>query len=105
VLGGKHSTPSKFCVEHIQEDSSERIIATPPEFQHYSKLINTEVKLPDCEDATLFVGCKKASNLNRFYDRTAGIFALVRPCGVTVNFSEMYTCESPTQAYIFTYMT
>ncbi len=31
--------------------------------------------------------------------------ALVRPCGIIANFSEMFTCESPTQAYIFIYST
>lgn len=105
LLGGKHQTPSKFCERHIQEDSTTEVIVTPSEFKQYSKFSHNEVKLPDNEDDTLLIGCKKASNLNRFYDRTAGIFALVRPCGVIVNFSEMYTCESPTQAYVFTYMT
>ena len=27
--------------------------------------------------------------------------AAVRPCGIVVNFSEMFTCESPTQMYVF----
>ena len=29
--------------------------------------------------------------------------AHVRPCGIIVNFAEMYTCESPTQCYVFFY--
>ena len=49
--------------------------------------------------------CKKSANVNRFYERTAGILALVRPCGIIVNFNEMFTCESPTQAYVFVYTT
>ncbi len=27
--------------------------------------------------------------------------ATVRPCGIVVNFTEMFTCESPTQMYLF----
>ena len=54
---------------------------------------------------SLNVGCRKYSNVNRFYDRTAGVMALVRPCGIIANFTEMYTCESTTQAYIFIYTT
>ncbi len=64
-----------------------------------------EAPLPDNDDDTVLVGCKKAGNVNRFYDRTAGLFAVVRPCGVIVNFTEMFTCESATQAYIFLYTT
>ena len=45
------------------------------------------------------------ANVNQFYDRTAGIMALVRPCGIIVNFAEMYACESPTQCYVFLYTT
>ena len=43
--------------------------------------------------------------MTKFYDRTAGVPALVRPCGVIVNTVEMYTCESPTQLYLFLIMT
>ena len=63
------------------------------------------VSLPDNKDENLFTGCKKARNINRFHDRTAGILAMVRPCGIIVNFNKMFTCESPTQAYIFIYQT
>lgn len=35
---------------------------------------------------------------------TAGVMALVRPCGIFVNTTEMYTCESPTQVYLFLVM-
>ena len=40
-----------------------------------------------------------------YHTQTAGILAAVRPCGVVVNFMEMYTCESPTQAYVFLWLT
>ena len=54
--------------------------------------------LPDSDE--LLKGCRKQSNVNHYFDRTAGVAAMVRPCG-NVNFSEMFSCESPTQMYIF----
>ncbi len=81
VLGGKSKIPSKFCPTHCEESTS---------------------LVPS---SSCLVGCKKAGNINRFYDRTAGLFAVVRPCGVIVNFTEMFICESATQAYIFLYTT
>ena len=105
VLGGKHMTPSKFCECHMDETSTSTLVIQPPEIQYFNRNNINEVTLPDSDDNSLFVGCKKSRNLNRFYDRTAGIFALVRPCGIIANFTEMFTCESPTQAYIFIYTT
>ena len=85
---GKYQTPSKYCDEH--SECSANNSATPP----VSKS-DTEIELPDNADDTLLVGYKKSSNL-RFYDRTTGIL-------IVDNFTEMYTCESPTQAYISTF--
>ena len=104
ILGGKHQNPSKFCIDHINE-STDTPIVTPPDFKYFHSLANGEVPLPDNEDNSLLIGCKKTSNLNRFYDRTAGVMALMRPCGIIANFTKMYTCESPTQAYIFIFST
>ena len=61
--------------------------------------------LPENDDLSLLTGCRKKKSVNRFHDRTAGVLALVRPCGVIVNTTEMYTCESPTQVYLFIVMT
>ena len=41
--------------------------------------------------------------MNNFYDRTAGVVTAVRPCGIVLDFSEMFTCESSTQMYIHSY--
>ena len=40
-------------------------------------------------------------SVSHYLDRTAGIAAIVRPCGIIVNVTEMYTCESMTQMYLF----
>ena len=64
------------------------------------------VKLGTFQKMTIqLTGCRKLKGVNRFHDRTAGVLALVRPCGVIVNTTEMYTCESPTQVYLFLVMT
>ena len=63
-------------------------------------LANMET-LSDTDSSELITGCRKQSRIDRFFDRTAGVAAAVRPCGVVVNFTEMFTCESPTQMYVF----
>ena len=97
--------PSKYCCSHSHFDEDATDIApvnTPPELEYIKSKAADEVTLPDNDDENLLTACK---NVNRFYDRTAGIMALVRPCGIIVNFAEMYTCESPTQCYVFLYTT
>ncbi len=47
--------------------------------------------LPDSDSNEQLVGCRKPRNVNRYFDRTAGIIAA---CGIVVNFTEMYPCES-----------
>ena len=61
--------------------------------------------LPDNDNDSLLVGCCKMKGETKFYDRTAGVLALVHPCGIIVNTVEMFTCESPTQVYLFLIMT
>ncbi len=101
MMGGKYQTPSRYCVEHSNLNQGKLKPALfPPEFKYYESQSSGEVSLPDSADENLLVGCRKFTNVNRFYDRTAGVMALVRPCGVIANFTEMYTCESPTQACI-----
>ena len=60
--------------------------------------------LPNNDSTDLLVGCRKSKGVTRSHDRTAGVLAIVRPC-VIVNTCKMYTCESPTQVYLFLVMT
>ena len=122
ALGGKHSSASKFCKEHqmlqktttTNTSTSTTSIAsssathlptsqTSTSFMHQHVSATNLGDLPDNDNSTLLTGCKK--QVNKYHNRTAGIFAAVRPCGVVVNFMEMYTCESPTQAYVFLWLT
>ncbi len=111
VMAGRHQRPSKYCSKHRhldEEESSEHSAMqeqTPVLSEHSSVSAIKVVHLPDNNDNSLLTGCKKAQNVQRFHGRTAGVLAVVRPCGIVVNFAEMFTCESPTQAYIFLYTT
>lgn len=105
VMGGKHQKPSTYCIEHINMQDECTINPQKQLPEHHIPFERESVSLPDNDDENLLTGCKKGRNINRFHDRTAGILALVRPCGIIVNFTEMFTCESPTQAYIFIYQT
>lgn len=46
-------------------------------------------------------GCKKKENISLFFETTAGMLALIRPCGIVVGMTEMLTCESQTQVFLF----
>lgn len=75
------------------------IVIRLPEMEGMNpEIISTE--LPENDDATLLVGCRKHTNVQKYYNRTAGILAAVKPCGIIVQHTDMYTCESPTQAFI-----
>ena len=108
VMGGWHQTPSKFCAEHRnleEKETSKQLTGQQVLPEHSIVSEREDVPLPDNDDESLLTGCKKAQNIQRFHDRTAGILAVVRPCGIVVNFAEMFMCESPTQAYIFLFNT
>ena len=38
-------------------------------------------QLPENDDESVLVGCRKEKGVTKFYDRTAGVLALVRPSG------------------------
>ena len=113
VTEGKH-IKSKFCTHHAnldqQSTSSTPTLHTPssstPTPHTPNPILEREKigSLPDNDDS-LLVGCRKVKGMTKFYDRTAGILALVRPCGVIVNSVEIFTCETPTQVYPFLIMT
>ena len=106
VLGGKSEVPSKFCSSHshLHEDTTDILaVRTPPELEYIKTKAADEIALPDSDDDSMLTACRKPTNVHCFYDRTGGIMAHVRPCGIIVNFAEMYTCESPTQCYVLLY--
>ena len=65
-------------------------------FQSASKEANVQPEEPRNSR-----GCKKSEKISLFYETTAGTLALIRPCGIVVNMTEMFTCESLTQVFLF----
>lgn len=77
---------------------------TQPQEDRYSITPSLAKGLPTSDsgqDTSTLVGCKKKKNISKFYNTTAGILALIRPCGIVVSISELYTCESCTQVLLF----
>ena len=129
LTGGKHQQASRYCACHQDLDFQSLIVSIPLPFlspsQHSvtahvmssvehisppnclsSKFTEDSVgELPDVDCSDQLVGCRKSKNVTKYFDRTAGTLAAVRPCGIVVNFREMYTCESPTQVYVFLIIT
>ena len=100
---GKHARPSKFCEHHYKELDNTSNLPTP--HCTYDLLEKGRVGTLTENDDNVLVGRHKAKGVNHFYDRTAGVMAIVRPCGILVNITIMYTCESPIQVYLFLVMT
>ena len=61
----------------------------------------TAFTLPDNTDPSVVVGCKQFKNIPKFHDTTAGFLTAVKPCGVIISFTELYTMESCTQVFAF----
>lgn len=109
VLGNQHRDANRYCASHSYLEESGPTTTKKP---HIVVVINVADKkvttrissmsedLPDNNDATVHVGCKKLENVPRFYNRTAGLMTLVKPCGVIVSISELLSCESPSQLFV-----
>lgn len=99
---------SKYCDKHhyLEEQDGAtkkgRIVVT---IDTIDQRVSTKV-LPYIDDLTanddmsVHVGCKSSGKVNRFNERTAGVMAIVQPCGIIVDYAERLTCESPTQLFI-----
>ena len=56
----------------------------------------------ECTAVTSVEGCgKDKKKRDRFYSHTAGILVLVRPCGIIINWTKMFACESMAQVFFF----
>ena len=72
VMGGKHQQPSRFCHLHmpavqLAEHEAVNLSTFPPEHRNFLRQRN-EVTLPDNDNSSLLIGCKKPCNVDRFYD-------------------------------------
>ena len=55
-----------------------------------SRIVDISETLPSNDDTTMHVACKKASNVKKFHDRTAGVMAIVRHCGTRESSSQLF---------------
>ena len=126
IFGGQHQKASQFCEEHNfleVSNASEfeqqqkrqktdlectrsadglKITISLKDFSNCSSsslAITSTQNLPENDNTRIMTGCKGKDKVNRFYDRTAGILAMVKPCGIIIDISEMYTCESSSQIF------
>ena len=87
IRGNQHSAPSKYCSEHTAGvASTSASLDIRPLTRLFSKSIPSVV--------TSGNGCKKDEAVDRFYNRTAGIFYIFRSCGIRLSHWEMITSES-----------
>jgi hypothetical protein len=102
LTGGKHQIASKFCSQHLdcRKMSCPTEVDIPPEFvsdKSEAGLLSEDTLNTSGETQ----GCKKKKNISLFFETTAGMLALIRPCGIVVNMAEMFTSESCTQVFLF----
>ena len=88
----------------MEERTIAEEVNVPPELESAKPeagLLPEELYLAQ-QDGT---GCKKKENITLFYQTTAGMLALIRPCGIVANMTEMFTRESCTQVFLFLFRT
>ena len=100
-LPGGSQKPSEFCKSHLSltAETAEEV-TVPPEFN----TARAEAGLlteDECLAQQNARGCKKKENISLFYQTTAGMLALIRPCGIVISMTEMFTSESYTQVFLF----
>lgn len=98
---------SQYCQQHKSLNDAEapsaekkkRIVVTINiiDMTVSSQVLPCVSDIPD--DSGEEVGCKEKSKVTRFYARTAGVMAIVRPCGVIIDHREMLSHESSSQLF------
>ena len=88
VRGNQHGKGSKFCKIHSNDKTgaTDSLLDIRPMTRSMTKDIPVLV--------TTGSSCKHDKNIDRFYERTAGIFYFFRPCGIRLGNYEMYTAEA-----------
>ena len=96
VRGNQHNASSKFCKNHENESSGKtaEVLDLRPITRSITQNIPKAIKSDE--------GCKEDKNIVKYYNRTAGMFYLFRPCGIRLGNYEMYTAESVSD--IFKYL-
>ena len=93
--GNQYQKSSKFCEFHADQkfgDTMETVDLRP---------ITRSFKRKIPPTVTSSEGCKDEKKVDRFYERTAGMFYAFRPCGIRLSHWEMYTAESLSNVFLF----
>ena len=97
-LGGNKHKASKYCGTHRDLDNTQAVtpsasmlsLESDPDNLKLSHLNPKDIRSDHKLDSQVIGdGCRKKTNVNHYFDRTAGIAAIVRPCGIIVNVTEM----------------
>ena len=88
IRGNQLTKPSKYCPNHTDGLETSPIVSMDlrPRTRAFIKLIPNTI--------TSGEGCKRDDAVERYYDRTAGMFYMFRPCGIRLSHWEMLTAES-----------
>lgn len=110
MLGKRSGELTGYCEGHQYLTTKEgepaaklsRIIITIniPDKQVSTNISEMIGEIPDNNDKDVHVGCKKPENVPVFYKRTAGLMALVKPCGIIISCQELLSCESSSQLFV-----
>lgn len=91
LMGGKHQSSSVYCAGHQYLNSAEpptkKVVVTVnmADQKVSAKVQELTRSLPSNSDTAVHTSCKKATNIKTFHDKTAGIMAIVRPCGIIID--------------------
>ena len=89
----------KIHQSHTAETSAEEVSVLP----EFNSARAEAGLLPEheCEAQQNEKGCKKKENISLFFQTTAGMLALIRPYGIALSMTEMFTSESYSQVFLF----
>ena len=95
--------------QHIQVSQISRAQCHKPPFSCYPSpiiqpvstiIVDLASDLPSNEDTTMYLTCKNAATISHYHDRTDGIMAIACPCGIMIDWREMYASESSRQLFV-----
>lgn len=96
MRGNQYRQVSKYCKQHQHDQTLPS--ADPLDIRPVTRSMTKDVPTV----VTSITGCKSDKAVDRFYNRSAGMFYIFRPCGYRLAAYEMYTAESLSS--IFTYL-
>ena len=96
---------SKLCHDHssTEKGNNLKINSAPiqqdlrPVTRLFARTLLQQNLLNQPENDDDGIGCRDAPKITKFFDTTAGIISIIRPCGIRLGTYECYTKESSSQ--------